>query len=45
MTYIQLQGLAAAILDQGQAAFSRLQQLKSQVRAAETVAEVQAVVW
>lgn len=45
MTFAQLQGLAAAMLTQGQTAFGKLQQLKSAVRAAVTVDEVAAVVW
>lgn len=45
MTYAQLQGLAVAMLAQGQAAFVKLQTLKSQVRAATTVAKAQAIVW
>lgn len=45
MSYAQLQGLASAILVRGQAAFTKLQQLKDQVRAAATVADAQAVVW
>lgn len=45
MTFAQLQGLAAAMLAQGQAAFAKLQQLKSAVRAAATIDAVAAVVW
>lgn len=45
MTYVQLQGLAAAMLAQGQAAFSKLQTLKSQVRAATSVVKAQSIVW
>lgn len=45
MTYAQLQGLAVAMLAQGQAAFVKLQTLKSQVRAATTVIKAQAIVW
>lgn len=45
MNFAQLQGLASAILVRGQAAFTKLQQLKSQVRAAVTVDEVRAVIW
>lgn len=45
MSYAQLQGLAGAILAYGQTAFAKLQQLKDQVRAAATVADVQAVIW
>lgn len=45
MTFTELQGLAAAMLVQGQAAFAKLQTLKAQVRAATTVEEVGLVVW
>lgn len=45
MTFAQLQGLAGAMLTQGQTAFARLQTRKSAVLAAATVAAVQAVVW
>lgn len=45
MSYVQLQGLALTMLARGQSAFARLQQLKSQVRAAPTVNDVRAVVW
>lgn len=45
MTFTQLQGLAGAMLVQGQAAFVKLQTLKAQVRSATTIAAVQAVVW
>lgn len=45
MTFAQLQGLAAAILAQGQAAFDRLQACKAAVRAAKTIAAVQSIVW
>lgn len=45
MTYAQLQGMAGAILVQGQTAFIKLQQLKSQVRAATTESDAQAVIW
>lgn len=45
MTFTQLQGLAGAMLTQGQTAFARLQTRKSTVLAATTVAAVQAVVW
>jgi hypothetical protein len=44
-TYADLQGLAAALLAQGWAAFQKLQTLKSEVNAATTVSAVQAVVW
>ena len=43
MTFAQLQGLAGAMLVQGQAAFAHLQTQKSAVKAATTIAEVQAV--
>lgn len=45
MTFVQLQGLAGTMLAQGNAAFWKLQGLKDAVRAATTVAEVEAVVW
>lgn len=45
MTFAQLQGLAAAMLAQGQAAFDRLQTRKASVNAATDVATVQAIVW
>jgi len=45
MTFAQLQGLAAAMLVQGQAAFAKLQQLKAIVRNATSIADVLAVVW
>jgi hypothetical protein len=46
MTFAQLQGLASAILVQGQAAFAHLQAKKSAVKAVTTtVADVQAIVW
>ncbi len=45
MTFAQLQGLAGAMLTQGQAAFAKKTGLKQQIRAATTVAAVQAVVW
>ncbi len=45
MTYAQLQGLAAAMLVQGQAAFTRLQSLKVQVRSATTLDGVAVVTW
>lgn len=45
MSYTQLQGLAAAMLAQGQEAFAKKTQLKEQVRAATTRAAVEAVVW
>ncbi len=45
MTFAQLQGLAGAMLVQGQTAFVKLQTKKTAVRDAATVAAVQAVVW
>lgn len=45
MTFAQLQGLAMAMLTQGQAAFVKLQGYKTAVRAATTIAAVQAIVW
>jgi hypothetical protein len=45
MTYAQLQGLAAAMLAQRWAAFQNLKTRKNSVRAATTVADVQAVIW
>lgn len=45
MTFAQLQGLAGAMLAQGQAAFAKLQQLKATVRNATAIADVLAVVW
>lgn len=45
MTYPQLQGLAAAMLAQGQTAFAKKTTLKQQIRAAETVAAVQTIAW
>lgn len=45
MTFAQLQGLASAMLVQGQTAFARLQTRKASVNGASTVAAVQAVVW
>jgi len=45
MTYAQLQGLAAAMLAQGQTAFAKLQQLKATVRNATLIGDVLAVVW
>jgi hypothetical protein len=45
MTFAQLQGLATTMLAQGQIAFTKLQDKKTAVRAALTVADVQAVVW
>lgn len=44
-TYADLQGLAAAMLQQGWVAFQKLQTLKAQIRSATTVAAVQSVVW
>lgn len=45
MTFAQLQGLASAMLVQGQTAFARLQTRKASVNSASTVSTVQAVVW
>lgn len=45
MTFSQLQGLAGAMMAQGWAAFQHRQAQKAAVRAATTVAAVQAVVW
>jgi hypothetical protein len=46
MTFAQLQGLAGAILVQGQTAFAHLQAKKSAIKAVTTtVADVQAIVW
>jgi len=45
MTFAQLQGLAAAMMAQGWAAFQHLQAQKAAVRAAATLAAVQAIVW
>lgn len=45
MTFAQLQGLASAMLVQGQAAFTRLQARKASVNGAATIASVQAVAW
>lgn len=45
MSYPQLQGLAAAMLAQGQAAFAKKTALKQQIRDAPSVASVQAIVW
>lgn len=45
MTYTELQGLAGAMLAQGQAAFVILQTRKAAVRAATTIADVQSVTW
>jgi hypothetical protein len=44
-TYADLQGLAQAVGAQGAAAFQRLQALKDQVRAATSVAAVEAITW
>jgi hypothetical protein len=44
-TYSDLQGLAAALLAQGWAAFQQLQTLKGQVNAATTISAVQTIVW
>jgi hypothetical protein len=45
MTYAQLQGLAGAMLLQGQLAFDKLQTKKAAVIAATTKTQVEAVVW
>jgi hypothetical protein len=45
MTFAQLQGLAAAMLARGWAAFQNLQTRKIAVRDATTVAQVQAIIW
>lgn len=45
MTFQQLQGLAAAMLAQGQTAFAKKTMLKQQVRSATTVSAVQAITW
>ncbi|MCA3773841.1 MAG: DUF4376 domain-containing protein [Cutibacterium sp.] len=45
MTFAQLQGLAGAIIAQGQAAFYKKTTLKTQIRAANSVSEVQAIIW
>jgi len=44
-TFADLQGLAAALGTQGASAFAQFQLLKAQVKAATTVADVQAIVW
>jgi hypothetical protein len=44
-TYADLQGLAQAIGTQGEAAFQHLQALKDQVRAATSIAAVEAITW
>jgi len=45
MTFVQLQGLASVMLAQGQVAFTKLQGYKTEVRAATSVAAVQAITW
>jgi len=45
MTFAQLQGLAASILGRGQPLFIHKQTQKAAIRAASTVAQVQAVTW
>ena len=45
MTYADLQGLAAAMANQGWPAFERLQTLKAQVNAAADIASINAVSW
>lgn len=44
-TYADLQGLAAAFIGAGHAAFAQLQDLKAAVRAATTVDAVREIVW
>jgi len=44
-TYEDLQGLAAVFGAQSWPAFQKLQTLKASIRAAATVAEVQAIIW
>ena len=45
MTFLQLQGLAGAMLVQGQIAFNQLQVRKNFIKVALTIPDVQAVVW
>lgn len=45
MTFAQLQGLASVMLVQDQAAFTKLQGYKTEVRAATSIAAVKAVTW
>ena len=45
MTFADLQGLAASILVRGQPLFYKKQQLKAAIRAATTVAQVEAITW
>lgn len=45
MTLAQLQGLAAAMMTQGWAAFQHKQAQKAAIRAATTVAAVQLIIW
>lgn len=45
MSFTQLQGLAGAMLAQGQAAFAKKTALKQQIRSATTVSAVQAITW
>lgn len=45
MTFQQLQGLAAAMLTQGLAAFAQKTALKQQIRDAASVVAVQAITW
>ncbi|HBD37523.1 DUF4376 domain-containing protein [Cupriavidus metallidurans] len=45
MTFAQLQGLAGAMLAQGQAAFSKKTGLKQQIRAATSIFAAQSIVW
>ncbi|CCF96550.1 hypothetical protein B7R77_03135 [Ralstonia solanacearum K60] len=45
MTFAQLQGLAGAMLVQGQLAFAKKTGLKQKIRSATTIADVQAITW
>jgi len=45
MTYAELQGLAGSILMRGQPLFGQKQTHKAAIRAATTIAQVEAVVW
>lgn len=45
VTFAQLQGLAGAMLMQGQAAFAKKTGLKAQIRSATSVADAQAIAW
>lgn len=44
-TYADLQGLAAAMGDQGWAAFQKLQGYKAQIKAARNIPDVQDITW